>query len=133
MKMTFLLTAALALTFFSALAESSATNTPALLRLGALDAQKHYDETAIVTGKVIQVSIRPKLVFLNLDKPHPGSPFAAVIFSKDTNGFGNLKSLEGKSVEISGKIKEFNDAPEIVISSTNQLTVITNSSVGLQK
>ena len=123
----FLLTVTLALTLGSASAESTITNSPVPLRLGALEAQNHYDETAIVTGKVAQVTIRPKVVFLNLDQPHPDSPFTGVIFSQNTNGFGDLKSLEGKSVEISGNIKNFKDSPEIVIASTNQLKVITPS------
>ena len=108
-------------------AQSETTNAPAPIRISTAEAGKHFDESAIVTGKVVQVTIRPKVVFLNLDKPHPDSPFTAVIFNKDTNSFGDLKSLEGKSVEISGKIKDFKAAPEIVISSTNQLTIITNA------
>ncbi len=106
--------------------QSEPTNAPAPIRISTAEADKHFDESAIVTGKVAQVTIRPKVVFLNLDKPHPDSPFTAVIFNQDTNGFGDLKSLEGKSVEISGKIKDFKDAPEIVLSSTNQLTIVTN-------
>lgn len=87
-----------------------------------------HDEPSIriVAGQVVQVTIRPKVVFLNLDQPHPNSPFTAVIFSKNTNGFGDLKALAGRQVEISGLLKEFKDKPELVITRTNQLTVITN-------
>ncbi len=124
MKITTLLTVAASV--FEAQAPAASTNAPAPIRISAAQAAKHIDESVIVTGKVAQVTLRPKVVFLNLDKPHPDSPFTAIIFSKDTNGFGDLKSLEGKSVEISGKIKEFKDAPEIVIAGTNQLTVLTH-------
>ena len=108
-----------------------ATNS-ALLRISAAEADKYFDQTVVVTGKVVQVTIRPKVVFLNIDKPHPDSPFTAVIFNKDTNGF-DLTSLEGKSVEITGKIKDFKDAPEIVIASTNQLTIATNIPAATEK
>jgi hypothetical protein len=35
----------------------------------------------------------------------------------------DLKSLEGKSIEIKGKIKNYRDKPEIALDSTNQLTM----------
>ena len=77
-----------------------------------------------VTGKVAQVSIREKLVYINLDKKHPETPFTGVIFARATNQFGNLKDLEGKAVEITGKVDDFHDKPQIVINSTNQLKVV---------
>ena len=92
-------------------------------KIGAAEADKHYDETMIVTGKVAQVSIREKLVYLNLDKPFPASQFSGVIFAKSTNQFGDLKKLEGCQVEIKGKIAQYREKPQIVLDSTNQLTV----------
>jgi DNA/RNA endonuclease YhcR with UshA esterase domain len=108
------------------------TNAPAAaaapaappVRIGTDTADKHIDESAIVTGKVAQVTFRPKVVFINLDKAFPDAPFTAVIMAKDTNGFGDLKALEGKDVSVSGKIKAFHDKPEIVIDNTNQLQVV---------
>ena len=106
------------------LGRADTTNAPAPIRLSASEANAHFDESAVVTGKVVQVTFRPKVVFLNLDKLHPDTPFTAVIFAKDTNSFGDLKLLEGKNVEISGKIKEFKSSAEIVVESTNQLKVL---------
>jgi DNA/RNA endonuclease YhcR with UshA esterase domain len=101
------------------------TNAPAApLKIGTADADKHFDETLTVTGTVVQVTFRPKVVFLNLDRSFPDAPFTAVIMAKDTNGFGDLQALTGKSVEVTGKVKEFKDKPEIVMSSTNDLKVI---------
>ncbi|HEV2692381.1 MAG TPA: hypothetical protein VG347_05745 [Verrucomicrobiae bacterium] len=104
---------------------SVSTNSAAPIRIGTADADKHIDESAIVTGKVAQVTFRPKVVFLNIDEAFPDSPFTVVIMSKNTNDFGDIQALEGKSIEVSGKIKSFKDKPEIVIDSTNQLTVLT--------
>ena len=92
-------------------------------KIGAVDTSKHYDETMIVTGKVAQVTIREKQVYLNLDQRFPDSPFTGVIFAKSTNQFGDLKKLENCQVEISGKIAKFHEKPEIILDSTNQLTV----------
>ncbi len=47
-----------------------------------------------------------------------------MVFARSTNLFGDLKSLEGKQVEVKGKIEEYNNRPEIVLNSTNQLKVL---------
>ena len=93
-------------------------------RIGAAEAAKHYNETLIVTGRVAQVSFRPTIVYLNLEKPYPDTPFAVAIFSKDTNGFGDLSRLKGKGVEARGKIVEYRGRAEIVLQETNQLRVV---------
>lgn len=93
-------------------------------KIGAAEAQDNYERRLTVTGTVAQVSMREKLVYLNLDQPFPKSPFTAVIFSRSTNQFGDLKSLQGKSVEITGRIEEYKEKPQIVLNSTNQLKVV---------
>jgi len=93
------------------------------MKIGAGEADKHYDEEMIVTGKVAQVTIRPKVTFLNIDKVFPNSPFTVVIFHGQSSYFGDVNALKGKSIEIRGKIKQFNDKPEIALNDTNQLTV----------
>jgi DNA/RNA endonuclease YhcR with UshA esterase domain len=105
-------------------AKSEAPSTSPPKRISAAEAEKHYQETVIVTGKVAQVSIRPKLVYINLDKKYPETPMYCVIFARATNQFGDLKKLEGKQVEIKGKIEEYQDKAQIILNSTNQLKVI---------
>jgi hypothetical protein len=122
---------------FVAKVSAAETNAPSLpkagsqapLKIGALDATNYYDQTMIVTGKVVQVTIRPNVTFLNLDKPFPNSPFAIVIIHGKSSYYGDANALKGKSVEIRGKIKNYKDKPEIVLDSTNQLTVL--ASMGL--
>ena len=100
----------------------SKANTSALLKIGTGEADKHYGQEMIVTGKVAQVTIRPKVIFLNLDRPYPDSPFTVVIFPGEY--LADVKALDGKAVEIKGKIKNYNDKPEIVLDSADQLTVL---------
>ena len=100
------------------------TSKTPLQKISAAEATKHYQETMTVTGMVAQVSIREKLVYINLDKKYPESPFTCVIFARATNDFGNLMAIEGKHVEVSGKIDEFHDKPQIVLNNTNQLKVL---------
>ncbi|HLX72158.1 MAG TPA: hypothetical protein VKV04_21275 [Verrucomicrobiae bacterium] len=90
----------------------------------AKDADFFYNQTATITGKVAQVTFRPQVVFLNLDEAYPNSPFAGVIFTKDTNGFGDLPALMGKNVAVTGLVKKFNDKPEIVLTNASQLKVV---------
>jgi hypothetical protein len=99
------------------------------LKIGALEATNHYDQMMIVTGKVAQVTIRPSVTFLNLDKPYPHSPFAVVIIHGKSSYYGDANALKGKSIEIRGKIKSYHGKPEIMLDSINQLTVLnfTNS------
>ena len=103
------------------------TNSPAPAKIGTKAASEHYDQLLTVTGKVAQVTIRPAIVFINLDQPYPDSPFAAVIHPGATNLFGNLSALKGKSVEITGKIKNYHDHPEIIMDHTNQLLILSGT------
>src|ERR1017187_8204640 len=104
---------------------------PSLLKIGTADADKYYDQTMIVTGRVAQVTIRPTVTFLNLDKNYPNSPFSVVIFHGKSSFYGDANALKGKAVEIKGKIKNYQDKPEIVLDSTNQLTVFDSKGVNI--
>jgi DNA/RNA endonuclease YhcR with UshA esterase domain len=61
---------------------------------------------------------------LNLDKPFPKSPFSVVIIHGHSSFYGDANALKGKSIEVKGKIKNYQDKPEIILDSTNQLTVL---------
>jgi DNA/RNA endonuclease YhcR with UshA esterase domain len=100
------------------------TNAPVPLKIGTLEATNYYDKEMIVTGKVVQVTIRPTITYLNLDEKYPDSPFAVVIFHSHSSFYGNANALKGKSIEVKGKIKNYHDKPEMSLDSTNQLTVI---------
>ena len=110
------------------------TNANVLLKIGTADAASHYDQEMIVTGKVAQITIRPTVTFLDLDKAYPNSPFTIVIFPKQRPLFGDLEVLRRKSIEVRGTIKKYNDKPEIILEKTNQLTVLglTNWPVSLK-
>jgi exonuclease VII large subunit len=98
--------------------------SPPPLKISASEAAKYYNQQMTVTGKVAQITIRPKVVYLNLDHKYPHSPLALVIFPSNTNQFGDLNALEGKNIEVKGKIRNYHNRPEIVLESTNQLKVI---------
>jgi hypothetical protein len=104
-------------------AQGDDTNGTVPAKIAATAADKHYGENGIVRGKVVQVTIRPRAVFLNFEQPYPDSPFTGVIFSRFTNQFGDLSSLTNKSVEISGVITNYQNKPEIILTNAGQLTI----------
>jgi hypothetical protein len=116
---------------FAVQSPAADTNAAAPLKIGSADAAQFYDQTMIVTGKVAQVTIRPTVTFLNFDKPFPNSPFSVVIFHGKSSFYGDANALKGKAVEIKGKIKNYQDKPEIVLDSTNQLTVFDSKGVNI--
>ena len=105
-------------------AEDTGTNAAEkIVTIGTTNANLFYNQTATVTGKVAQVTFREKVVFVNLDRPFPDSPFTGVIFSANTNEFTDLPNLKGKNVEITGTIKNYNDKPEVILTNASQLKI----------
>jgi DNA/RNA endonuclease YhcR with UshA esterase domain len=85
----------------------------------------HIGEFASVKGKVYQVYISNRgNIFLNIDGIYPDNPFTAVIFKSDADKFPNIKSLEGKTIIVTGQIKLYRNKPEIILNSPNQIKVV---------
>jgi DNA/RNA endonuclease YhcR with UshA esterase domain len=95
--------------------------------ISAVDASKFIGKTATVTGVVSEVHMSAKVVNINFEKPFPKQPFAAAIFSANTNKFSSLDKLKGAVIQVTGKITEYHDRPEIVLNSTNQLQVLQSA------
>jgi hypothetical protein len=93
-------------------------------KIGSEEAKNYYDEAMVVTGKVVGVSVRPTVAFLNFDKPFPNSPFTAVIFPENVGRFGDLQKFNQQNVEISGTITEYRGKPEIVLESPDQVKIV---------
>lgn len=101
------------------------TNQP--IRLRAAEAKEHAGANAVVTGKVAEVNKGSGLVRLNFDEPFPKQTFTAIVFSHNTNQFGNLEGLKDKTIEVSGRITLYHGRPEIQLQKTNQLRVVEGS------
>ena len=136
MKSLFPILAAVMFTMKLLAADTNATvplasGATAPSKISAADAASHYDQEMIVTGKVAQVTIRPTVTFLNLDKPFPDSPFTVVIFHGHSSFYGDANAMRGKSIEIKGKIKNYQNKPEIALDGMNQLTVFDSKGVDI--
>jgi hypothetical protein len=99
--------------------------TSAPKKITAIEATNYYEQDVVVKAKVVQVSTRPSVNFLNLDAAFPDSPLTAVIFDSNVGDFGDLKKFEGKDVEIAGTVTKYRGKPEIVLESSNQLKVLS--------
>ncbi|HWX19218.1 MAG TPA: hypothetical protein VN578_04835 [Candidatus Binatia bacterium] len=113
-------------------AQDSATNAPAAnppVAIPAIEAKDHLNAEATITGTIAEVHQGGSVVHLNFEKPFPDAPFTAVIFANKTNLFPDIQSLKGKAVEVSGRIIEYRNKPEIILTSTNQLKIIEKVAV----
>ncbi|MEI6537711.1 MAG: hypothetical protein WCN98_20370 [Verrucomicrobiaceae bacterium] len=88
-----------------------------------VEAAKHINETATVTGKVFGVSTSGKgTTFLNIGGRYPNHTFGGVIFAKNTDAVGDVKQYEGKEVSLTGRIEMSPDQkPQIVITKPDQI------------
>ncbi|HEY3932164.1 MAG TPA: hypothetical protein VGM58_07325 [Verrucomicrobiae bacterium] len=116
------LSAAALLTLGLSVNVSAQTN--ALPEIPATDATNYMNQQVVVTDIVAQVALRPTVALLNLDKKFPASPLTCVIRGDDTNNFPNIENYLGKRVEVTGRIKDYQGRPEIILTSTNQIKII---------
>jgi len=89
------------------------------------DAAGFIGSQATVQGRVVGVGRAKKAVFLNFHQPYAGY-FSGVIFISAWKDFpGTFEDLyAGRCVRLSGQIKEYQGAPEIIISSPEQVEVL---------
>lgn len=95
-------------------------------RVGHLDAGRYVGLLMSVTGKVVKVHEGPKAFHLNFGEDFR-TDFTAVIFRKDLSrllkeGIQPVTGYEGRSVEVTGILKEYK-GPEIIIESADQLVL----------
>jgi DNA/RNA endonuclease YhcR with UshA esterase domain len=109
-------------------AEEGKTNATAkadaAIKCTAAEAKGHIGSKGTVTGTIAEIHKTASVVGLNFDKPYPENVFTAVIFARSTNQFAEVDKLKGKTVEVTGLIKDYRNRAEIILESTNQLKVI---------
>ena len=64
---------------------------------------------------------RGGVTFLDMGGSFPDNAFAAMIFASDLAKFPGAKTLKGKTVAISGEVVLYQDGPEIILKTADQL------------
>ena len=87
------------------------------------EAPKKLGSTVCITGKVLSVNRSPSGAawFLNFCSDYKTCPFSAVVFTKDLRDVGDVRKLEGKIIEVNGRVLEYQGVPEIIIRDARQL------------
>lgn len=85
-------------------------------------AHDHVGEVRCVVGNVTSVERGPdgvtKLAFCS---GSTSCAFSAVVFARDLKRVGDVQSLQGKLVEVSGAVREYDGQAEIVVERMRQL------------
>lgn len=91
--------------------------------LGFEKARQHVGEIKCITGKVVRVKQGARGVhFLDFCDDYRLCPFTVVIFSRDLRSVGDVRQLQGKMIEIHGKVKEYDGRAEIILEEYRQLS-----------
>jgi len=87
------------------------------------EAPKKLGSTVCITGQVLSVNRSPSGTawFLNFCEDYKTCPFSAVVFARDLRDVGDVRMLEGKTIEVQGKVQLYQGVPEIIIRDARQL------------
>jgi len=85
-------------------------------------AARHVGETACVHGKVLAVSATSGGThLLRFCEEGRECGFSAVVFRKDLRQVGDVRTLQGKEVDIQGQIRLYHGHPEVIVRDSRQL------------
>ena len=93
------------------------------------DADQYYERTMTVEGPVVETYNSGKAVFLNFHQEYP-TYFKVVIFPDDWDKFPEPpeRLYLGRLVRVTGAIKEYQGAPEIIVSDPSQIEMAMDTS-----
>lgn len=82
----------------------------------------HAGEQACVAGRVLRVyTSKSGNTFLDFCDNYRTCPFTSIVFAPDRANFGDLTTLQGRKVELHGRIQMYHDQPEIVLKEASQI------------
>jgi hypothetical protein len=86
------------------------------------EASKHLGTTVCVTGKVLKITHSDQgTTFLNFCEDYRVCPFQVVVFRSDLPHVGDIRHLVGKTIEINGKVEDYDGHTEIILRRPRQL------------
>jgi hypothetical protein len=86
------------------------------------EARRHVGEDKCVVGKVLRVKAGARGVhFVDFCEDQMSCPFTVIVFGSDLKDVGDVRRLEGRTIEIHGPVKLYNGRAEIVLKRANQI------------
>ena len=85
-------------------------------------AASYIGQTVTVRGTVSDIhTTNSGVTFIDMGGRYPQNAFTAVIFAENAAQFPDVGSLDGRTVEINGRVRLYRGKPEIVLTSAQQL------------
>jgi hypothetical protein len=86
------------------------------------EAVQHVGEVKCVTGKVLRVRVGDEDArVVDFCEDAKSCPFTVVVFASDLEDVGDVRQLEGRTIEIRGAVKLYDGRAEIVFRRISQL------------
>ena len=86
------------------------------------EASHHIGEVQCVTGKVLRIKVGIKGVhYVDFCEDQAACPFTVVVFPHDLKDVGDIRRLEGRTIEINGPVKMYDGRAEIIFNRISQL------------
>ena len=85
------------------------------------EASSHIGEVRCVTGKVVRVKPGQGVHYIDFCEDHAACPFSVVVFSHNLKDVGDIRGLEGRTIEINGAVKMYDGHAEIILNRVSQL------------
>ncbi len=89
------------------------------------EAASYVGQSVTVIGTVSQVHYDKKSgnTFINMGGRYPNHTFYGIIFADSSSAFSGVGSLQGATVSITGRVKDYRGKPQIVLTSPSQIVV----------
>jgi len=107
---------------FPALAERAKTMEATGECSSFADAKKHIGQKSCIRGEVLRIEHNTEgMTYLNFCEDSRACPFSVVVFAEDQHHVGALETLVGSTIEIRGKVRDYDGHAEIVLKDSGQL------------
>src|ERR1017187_5191572 len=86
---------------------------------------RHIGDSVTVCSKVYGIKVLEKVTLINLGATYPNNPLTLVIFIKDRSNFKEAPEVmyAGKTICVTGVIKEYQGKPEIMVASPGDIQI----------
>ena len=86
------------------------------------EAAQHVGETKCVSGTVHRVRVGTKGVhFVDFCEDQMACPFTVVVFPHDLKDVGDVRRLEGRTIEVHGAVKLYDGRAQIILNRISQI------------